>query len=158
MKQVQFAVVAFASVLFACGGDPRSGQAQALEAPVPIGTFESSAGEISRLVLMANGTVHLELASSAVIDSFYKRTDFAEGGRLDFVDGEGAVLDAYEYRYDGATLEVLREGASEWQSLSPAPAWCGVPEQCTEQLSPHLMCPGQWSCISNGCQFQCSSP
>lgn len=162
MKQIQFAVVALASFLFACGGDPRSSQAQALDlleldAPVPVGTFEGATGEISRLVLMTDDTVHLE-TSSAVIDGFYTQVEGRDARSLYLLDEREVVLDSYEYRYDGTTLEIHRDQDPRWQPLSPGPAWCGFATQCAAQLVPHPACLGQWSCVNNGCLFQCRRP
>lgn len=162
MKQIQFAAVTFASFLFACGGDPRSSQAQALnlvelDAPVPVGTFEGATGEISRLVLMTDDTVHLE-TSSAVIDGFYTQVEDRDARSLYLLDEREAVLDSYEYRYDGTALEIRRDQDPRWQSLSPGLAWCDVAAQCAAQLLPHPACLGQWTCINNGCQYRCRRP
>ncbi|HEY8206684.1 MAG TPA: hypothetical protein VIG99_04325 [Myxococcaceae bacterium] len=167
MKQIQFAVVvvAFASFSFACGGDPLASRSQALEPGDPIGTFEVSGGDkvsegsITRLVLMTDGTARVELGSSAVIDGFYKKSGSSGEGHLDFVDGTGTVLDSCDYRYDGKTLDVVHGPEGGWQSLEvPVIAFCETPPQCDAQALPHLMCYGLWSCINNGCQFQCHSP
>ncbi|HVE82523.1 MAG TPA: hypothetical protein VND93_06735 [Myxococcales bacterium] len=163
MKQIRIAVAVLASVLAACGGgggDPLAGQAGALQvdSPVPMGTFELSGtegGDVTRLVLMADGTAHLELLSGT-IDSYYKQLDPLLGpGHLYLVDDRDTVLYSADYLYDGKVLQLLPDGDVKWEDLAPAPAWCSVASQCEQQWLPQPACLGAWTCSFSQCQFQC---
>lgn len=135
----------------------------------PMGTFdaaETELGAISRMVLMADGTGHLEIVSycpgselpceQSRIDSSYKRVEDSTGGHLYFVNEQDTVVYAADYQYDGQKLAVLPERAADWQALGRAPAWCSVATHCEQQWLPQPLCPGQWACIEGGCQFQCN--
>ena len=185
VKQLQIAVAVFVSILAACGGAPvdvdgrssesseplLTGGTELLDEGIePMGTFEApevELGAISRMVLMADGTAHLEIASNcpgaplpceqSTIDGFYKRVEDFMGGHLYFVDEQDTVVYAADYQYDGKKLALLPERDTEWQALGRAPAaWCSVATHCEQQWLPQPLCPGQWACIDNGCQFQCS--
>ncbi|HVE87370.1 MAG TPA: hypothetical protein VND93_31150 [Myxococcales bacterium] len=166
-------MVVVASILAACGGDPAvdSRSAPLLGASEPMGTFERSGaapGEMARVVLMTDGSSHLELATECgeppcppqVMDGWYKSSDVegVEGlEHFDFIDIKNEVVHACDYQYDGKALQALHLGEAQWEELLPAStAWCADASQCEQQWLMTPLCTGQWACVNNGCQFQCS--
>jgi len=177
MKQLRIvvftftALLAFSAGLTACGGSTGLDRASsaALDSPQPIGTFEGSPaapGDVLRMVLMADGTAHLELLSlcpsgllscaPAVIDGLYLSSETPGAQRLSFLGDQGQVLFGCDYRYDGSkTLEITRDGNKGQQTLAKAAAWCAAASQCEQQWIPEPLCISEWECVSNLCQSQC---
>jgi len=169
MGPLRIAAVASISLLAACGGGVQVGSSSApLDWTVPMGTYESSSpsiGKLKRIVLMADETAHLEEVpvcrgslpcNPVLIDSFYVRTGTEISGHLDFRNGNGQLLRAYDYQYDGVTLGILPEGDPDFQALAKSPvAWCAVASQCAQQWLPTPLCSGGWTCVDNACQFKC---
>ncbi|HYV44480.1 MAG TPA: hypothetical protein VFA20_06435 [Myxococcaceae bacterium] len=136
----------------------------------PIGTFEAQPtrpGEALRVVLMTDATAHLEalvmcqlglVCPLKVDDALYTRLEAGSAGHMDFTTQSGQPLSGYSYLYSGTQLGMVRDGDAQLQVLDRAKvAWCSVATQCDNQLLPTPVCPGQWTCVNNGCQFECAA-
>jgi len=175
MKPLQIAVTVVVAALAACGGDPAVDARGILAQETtwnwgepPVGTFEAFGtehAEMARIVLMADGTSHLEFPTICqgilpceprAIDGYYRASVYNEVHHLDFLDEEGKVLHDCDYRYEGKLLEITHEGDTTWQPLARASsAWCAIASHCEQQWLPAPLCPGRWQCVYNRCQFTC---
>lgn len=175
MLAKRWLAVASAAVLLACGGgvskeesvDAASlasfSQREAL--PEPMGTFdnpEPQAGDLVKLVLLSDSRFHAEQVVWCIttpcdpIEQNGTYESFVMGGRryLALYDGEGVLVQSYEYQFDGERLDLRDFAAPEWQALSPSlTAWCGELQDCKLQGLFTPACEGHWACEESVCDY-----
>jgi hypothetical protein len=136
----------------------------------PVGTFrlaEAQAGEFTLLVLKTDKTFHSETmvycfaapCYPVALDGTYKYTRSGNKLYIRFEDAARRDAGRYAYTFDGSTLSLRKTYTDVWFDLEQdGEAWCGVPDDCTEQNLITPRCLGLWTCEANVCAYDCTPP